>query len=271
MLRAMSFVNAHEIITAPGAAPHRTAFVLHGILGSRGNWRGFARALTRAHDTWRFVLVDLRGHGESHGAASPHTVAACAADLNRLARHLGYRPEAVIGHSFGGKVALAFARAHRAGLKAAWSLDSPPGAHTIDGEVRHVIETARALSTPVADRKAVVAHFEAAGLSTGIGRWMTTNLQRTAAGFVWRFDLDVIDALLSDYAGLDLFPYLEAPPPGLALHLVLAGRSNRWQGDTGRRVAALDRVRVHTLPDAGHWVHIDDPEGLRRLLSESLG
>lgn len=264
-------INAHEIVTAPDATPHRTAFVLHGILGSRGNWRGFGRGLVAAHPEWRVVLVDLRGHGESHGAKPPHTVAACAADLNRLARHIGHRPEAIIGHSFGGKVALTYAREHGARLKAAWSLDSPPGIQAIDGEVGHVIETARALPTPAADRKAVVAHFTAAGLSEGIGRWMTTNLRRTADGFVWRFDLDVIDALLADYAGLDLFPFLENPPPGLALHLVLAGRSNRWKGEAGRRVRGLERVAVHGLPDAGHWVHIDDPEGLRALLGATLG
>lgn len=268
----MTFVLAHDILTAPDAHPHRTAFVLHGILGSRGNWRGFARSLVAAHPQWRLVLVDLRGHGESHGAEAPHTVDACAADLARLARRLGHRPQAIVGHSFGGKVALCYARSHGAGLRAAWSLDSPPGAHRIDGdhEVRRVIEAARALPMPVSRRDAVVAHFEAAGFSPMIGRWMTTNLHRVDGGFRWRFDLDVVDALLADYAALDLFPFLEAPPPGMALHLVQAGRSDRWKGEMGRRVAALSAVAVHRMPDAGHWVHIDDPDGLRALLEQTL-
>lgn len=268
----MSFVCAHEIVTAPEARPHRTAFVLHGILGSRGNWRGFARGLAAAFPAWRFVLVDLRGHGDSHGADPPHTVAACAADLDRLARHVGHRPEAIVGHSFGGKVALVFARDFGARLKAAWSLDSPPGAHPIDGdhEVRRVIETARALPMPLSDRKAVVGHFERAGFATGIGRWMTTNLARGEGGFRWRFDLDVVDPLLADYAGLDLFGFLQRPPPSMAVHLVLAGRSDRWKGEMGRRVARLDAATVHRLPDAGHWVHIDDPEGLRAAMAATF-
>lgn len=269
----MSFTPAHEVVTAPDARPHRTAFVLHGILGSRGNWRGFARALAAAHPDWRFVLVDLRGHGESHGAPPPHTVTACAADLDRLARRIGHRPEAIVGHSFGGKVALAFAAHHGARLRAVWSLDSLPGAEAIgEGhEVRRVIATARALPTPVSDRKAVVAHFERAGFASGIGRWMTTNLRRAAAGFEWAFDLDVVEALLADYAALDLWPFLESPPPSMALHLVLAGRGGRWTAATGARAEALPDVTVHRLPDAGHWVHIDDPDGLRALLSASLG
>jgi pimeloyl-ACP methyl ester carboxylesterase len=30
------------------------------------------------------------------------------------------------------------------------------------------------------------------------------------------------------------------------------------------------RVRVHTLPNSGHWVHVDNPEGLRQILLDHL-
>lgn len=29
-------------------------------------------------------------------------------------------------------------------------------------------------------------------------------------------------------------------------------------------------VRLHTLEQAGHWVHVDDPHGLVRLISPSF-
>ena len=34
---------------------------------------------------------------------------------------------------------------------------------------------------------------------------------------------------------------------------------------------ACMRLQVHLLPDAGHWVHTDNPEGLLRILAPSLG
>lgn len=268
---------AHDVVTAPGAAPTRTAFFLHGILGSRGNWRGFARKLVAAHPDWRLVLVDLRGHGESHGASPPHTVAACAGDLDRLADRLadrlGARPAAVVGHSFGGKVALVYARDHGAGLRAVWSLDSPPGAGATDegvGEVERVIAAIRAVPMPVADRQVVVRHFERRGFGAGVAGWMTTNLRRTPEGFRWSFDLDVVEALLADYRQVDLHPFLDAPPVSLAAHLLVAGRSDRWPPAELARLEAHRDIRVHRLPAAGHWVHIDDPDGLRDALAETF-
>lgn len=269
----MGFVCAYEAVEAPGASPTRSAFLLHGILGSRGNWRGFARAMVREHPEWRLVLVDLRGHGESHGAAGPHTVAACAADLDRLAVELGERPAAVVGHSFGGKVALAYARDFGRGLEAAWSLDSPPGksdAGAAGGEVAGVIEAIRKAPMPVESRQVIVRHFEAAGFGKGIAGWMTTNLRRGEAGFEWVFDLAVVDALLADYRAVDLWPFLEAPPLSLAAHVLVATRGDRWSAGELARLDGLADVGVHRL-DAGHWVHVDDPSGVRAALAETFG
>ncbi len=61
----------------------------------------------------------------------------------------------------------------------------------------------------------------------------------------------------------------EAPPAGVAVHLVRAGRSAAWGGAVAARLAALApeaAARVHTLPDAGHWLHVDQPEALIRML-----
>jgi pimeloyl-ACP methyl ester carboxylesterase len=63
--------------------------------------------------SWQVVLVDLRCHGESaaHGSLSPlpNTVESAAADILDLLRELRLFPEALIGHSFGGKVVMSMA------------------------------------------------------------------------------------------------------------------------------------------------------------------
>src|SRR6185437_9643959 len=92
--------------------------------------RSFAKKLVDAKPgELRAVIVDLRNHGESHGAdlAPPHTVEACADDVTELIAELtdaSVRPPSavearsgrsrvtVVGHSYGGKVALQLARAH---------------------------------------------------------------------------------------------------------------------------------------------------------------
>ena len=63
------FVPHHALVTAEGGgAPSRWMLVLHGILGSGGNFRTIARRLVAARPEYGFALVDLRHHGQSPGA-----------------------------------------------------------------------------------------------------------------------------------------------------------------------------------------------------------
>lgn len=257
-----AFLPAHRV-EGDAAAPH-VAFVLHGIFGSLRNWRGMAQHMVRRHPDWRLVLVDLRNHGDSVGAPPPHTLAACAQDLAHLAAHLGVTPEMVIGHSFGGKVALAYARDH--GVARTWVLDAVPGISApVTGEVEGVLRMLRSVPMPVARRDDVAVALRAAGFGDAIAQWMTTNLRPEGEGYVWRFDLDGIEEMLADYGRVDFVPWLRET--GAAVDLVRAERSDRWTPETLRELDGLGpHVRVHLLRDAGHWVHVDNPSGLLDLL-----
>lgn len=258
--------NAYELVEANAGATSACAFFLHGILGSRRNWLSFARRVVSQHPQWRLVLVDLRNHGESHGAPGPHTLAACAQDLGELAAALGEEPRVVVGHSFGGKVALVYARDVAAELDDLWVLDSSPGTYLPrgTGSVEQVIRTISSLSLPIAGRRELVQALQDQGLSLSLAQWMTTNLRPAPGGFVWRFDLDAVREMLIDYAATDLWPWVENPPPGYRTHFVQGGRSDRWTDDDRERLARGQRagLDLHVLPNAGHWVHTDDPDAL---------
>lgn len=266
----MPFLPAHDVLGDPEGP---LAVFAHGILGSRRNWRGFARSLLQDLPGWRVALVDHRHHGESHGAPAPHTVEACAEDLEALGDHLG-PPRVVVGHSFGGKVALALAARRPAGLEQVWSLDAipsivPPAARDDSGPVG-VIAVLRDVVLPLPSRNAVMDRLTELGLPPGIVQWMSTNLRRSDDGFVWTFDLDGAEALIADYFERDLWTPVEASDASAPdVEVVRAGRSDRWTPDVLDRFAALPPGavgRLHTLPDAGHWVHVDDPQGLKALL-----
>jgi pimeloyl-ACP methyl ester carboxylesterase len=256
---------AHDVVGPPEG---RTAVILHGILGSKNNWRSFAHRLADASPGWRVVCCDVRNHGESHGQAAPHTIEACADDVSATVASI----DVVIGHSFSGKVALELARRHS--VRVAVSLDCPPGPRTFAGtDIERVLEAVGTVTMPVESRRDLVEALRARGLPDALAQWMTTNLRYVdGAGFTWRFYLPAIPAMLASFGALDLWPVVEEPA-GVKVVLVRGGRSDRFTvGDLARFASAVARgaVTAHVLPSAGHWLHTDDPEGLLTLMAPLL-
>ncbi len=272
------FTLHHALVTATsGAAPDRWMLVLHGILGSGANWRTFARRFTEAHPTWGFILVDLRAHGQSQDPPAPHTVATAAEDLVRLGDQLGLNIRGVMGHSFGGKVALAYLARRPGVMERAFVFDSDPSARPEgqrDQSSRRVLDVLEALPQPLPSREAFYAHAQQHGLSRAITDWLAMNVRRDGDVFRLRLDLPVLSALLDDYFSVDLWPVLEDPRSAEQLRVVLGGRSTSVPADARARLDALTArapwLSVRVLEQAGHWVHVDDPEGLFTAVTELL-
>jgi len=81
--------------------------LLHGYPLDSHLWDDVAPLL---EDTFGLILPDLRGFGESTTVDSPYTMDDYASDIAGLLDQLGIQKAAIVGHSMGGYVALAFAR-----------------------------------------------------------------------------------------------------------------------------------------------------------------
>ena len=254
--------------------PARWALFLHGILGSGSNWRTFARRFVDAHPGYGALLVDLRLHGGSLEVAGPHTIQAAAQDLVELAATLSVPVEAIVGHSFGGKVALAYVDRCHGALDRAFILDSTPGTRIDQRGSESTVRVLALLGSigPTPTRKAFVEQVVAAGQSLGLAQWLAMNLEQRGDAFVVKLDLQAVGELLEDYFRRDLWELLERPPGRVHFDMVLGGQSSVFDAADRQRLtraaqAHPARVRVHTLPTAGHWLHVDDPQGLTALLT----
>ncbi len=274
---SLSFVELSAPRPPGSESTGAEVWILHGILGSGRNWRAFGRRLARALPSWSVVTVDLRGHGDSPSGTPPHTVRACAADLIELARVRGQEPRAVIGHSFGGKVALALLAEAMPLLQRVWALDTPSGPQGILGtptewaqhDVGRVLLALQRHRGPFPSLTAASSALGSSGLSSALTAWMTTNLEPDGDVVRWRFDLDVILELISDYARVDAWPWI-ASGQGRA-RLLRAEHGDRWQGADLEGFEALEaRHQAVTLAGSGHWVHVDAPERLLHVLVDDL-
>jgi 3-oxoadipate enol-lactonase len=83
--------------------------LVHGLGGSTAIWRKVADGLAERH---RVVAYDLRGLGLSGASEPARSLRMLTGDLRRLLDHLALERVALLGHSLGGAVALAFTAEH---------------------------------------------------------------------------------------------------------------------------------------------------------------
>src|SRR5688572_27076113 len=267
----MTMLSHDEIRSAQTATD--MLYVLHGIYGAGRNWSSVIRRFVRSCPDWNARLLDLRQHGTSQGFSGPHTIAAAAKDIFDLSRHLGESPSAILGHSFGGKVALMYAREHPQGLKQVWVIDSTPEARTPDGSAWQMLELIRSTPREFSSRDELVGLLTRSGIETPTAQWMATNLENRDGAYRWRFDFDSIEELLRSFFDEDLWDVLESPPEGCEIHLVKAEKSSVLSPAAVARVAELTkkhgRVHLHRIA-GGHWVNAENPEGLLSLITTFL-
>lgn len=262
----MAFELAVEAVA--GTGPVRTrVIVLHGIFGRGRNWRSLCRRVTRARPDIEFLLADLRMHGDSRAAPPPHTLATAAADVSRLAEKSA--TEVILGHSFGGKVALALlSDAPPPSVRQAWIIDASPGRRQAGSrQVDEVMAALDALPETFPDRAAVLAALAERNLPPAIAGWLAQGFIRAADGTFHGFDRAALRALLADHDAADLWSVVKAPP--CEVRFVLGGRSDTVGPADRARLEGLG-VTVDVIAGAGHWVHVDAPDEMVTLLSEAL-
>lgn len=263
----------HTLITAPEATPQHWLLVLHGIYGSGRNWATLVRRVIQERPEWGAILADLRLHGGSAGFDPPHTLAAAAADVDALVASLGKPVHAVLGHSFGGKVALEYLREHGAGVRQVWVIDSTLAVTEPSGSAWRLIEAVRSLPEPLPSREALVEGLAPHGYAAPLANWLGMNLERDGSEFRWKLDWDGVEEMLRDYFRTDVWDVVEDPPSGTEVHIVRASESRSLADEDVQRIeSAAARgatTYLHEL-EGGHWINVDNPDAVVSLMVDAL-
>lgn len=254
----------------------RQLLMLHGIYGRGRNWLAVARQLAERRPGWGIWLADLRHHGDAHRGPEGGTLDALAADIETWGHAQRVTPDAVLGHSFGGKVALAYAARQGRRPLQTWVIDSTPEARAPSGSAWDMLGIVRRLPQVFRSRQEAIAGIEAGGFSTEVAQWMSTNLVHDAEAFRWTLDFDVMEQLLHEFFRTPLWDVLDPGAPGHDIHVLKASASSVISDEAVARMEALQarhgegaRVHLHHR-DGGHWIHAESPGVVVDLLDQWL-
>lgn len=265
-----------------------TGVWLHGLLGSNSNWVNGARQVVQSCRDWKFLLPQLRNHGlDRSGAAAspPHTITECVGDLIDLlqVQANGTRPDMVIGHSFGGKVALEYLRTTSHNPDSVWLLDTMPGrvdasafgaGGLAGGSMLSMLRALKELPQPLPSKEPVAAILTAQGAGAEVSRWIMGMVVRSVNEQEYRFNFDVqtVEELLVDYLNTDSWDVMSSS--ACTVNLVIASNSHRWEPGLLRQLesvatTATGRLDIHKLQKACHWMH-NEPEAVCNLIASKL-
>jgi pimeloyl-ACP methyl ester carboxylesterase len=240
-------------------------FVAHGLLGAARNWGALAKRMAKRRPV---VAVDLRNHGDSPWSAVMDYPAMADDLAETIAAETGGRAD-VLGHSMGGKAAMALALTAPERVGRLIVADIAPVAY---GHSHDAILAAMASLdlTRVARRSDADAALAGAIPDPAMRAFMLTNLDVTAQGARWRPNIERLAMAMPDILRWpDAWPKVPFESPTL---FVRGGRSDYVTEASRPAIMRLfPAARFEMIPDAGHWLHADRPEAFVATVERFLG
>lgn len=229
--------------------------LLHGLFGSARNWGQHQKTLGAGGR--QVIALDLRNHGESpHGPVASY--AAMADDVAETLESLGYGSCRLLGHSMGGKVAMALALTRPQVVDRLVVADIAPRRYE-HGNAELAAALRDLAVTPGMTRAEASAALAPRIPDAMIRSFLMLNLRLgTTQPNGWRIGLAEIAE------GMQVIEGWETPAgryDGPAL-FITGGRSAYVPEAARPEIRALfPAAHFASLPDAGHWLHVDDPAG----------
>jgi esterase len=250
------------ILNAIQAGDGPPVVLLHGLFGSARNFGSIQRALA---SRFHVIALDMRNHGDSpHGLDMRYPTQ--AGDVQQTLRALGIEQAAVVGHSMGGKAAMAMALQWPADVGRLLVSDIAP---VVYGHGNSAIAQAMAAIPLTASltRQQADAALQDAVPRSDIRAFLLQNL-RFGANPHWRIGLDEIAGAIEDLEGWAA----DLPGSYLGPALFVTGARSDYVLPEHRPTirARFPTARFVAIKDAGHWVHADNPAGFLSVLEAFL-
>jgi pimeloyl-ACP methyl ester carboxylesterase len=245
----------------PGDGTSTPLLIAHGLFGSARNWGVIAKRLADARPV---AAVDMRNHGQSPWTDT-HSYEDLAGDLAEVIDALGGRVD-VLGHSMGGKAAMALALTAPDRVRKLVVADIAPVAY--GHSQRHLLHAMAQMDLAgLATRGEADARLAEAVETPGVRAFLLQSLDLKADPPRWRLNLATLDAEMERILG---WPDIEGRFEGPALFLS-GGASDYVRPEHRAPIRALfPAARFAKIPGAGHWLHAEKPREFEATVAAFL-
>ena len=244
----------------------KTIVVIHGLFGSSDNWMTIGRKLSATNHVF---MVDQRNHGRSPHC-NTHSYETMKEDLARFFKEHQIDKASLIGHSMGGKVAMAFAADYPELVEKMVVVDIAPKNYLLAGENkqhRHIIKTLKNLSNNFDNYKSrgEIINFLSEQLNDpDIVMFLLKNIYHSKdnSQFACRLNLEVLDKSLECIVG-DVNEYWFNSRLPVVNYPVLFIKGEKSPYITNSDIPSIYKIypkaQITTIPNAGHWLHSEQP------------
>lgn len=234
--------------------------ILHGLFGMLDNWQTIANNLEQDFTVY---LVDQRNHGRSPHS-EVHTYPAMANDLYDFFIQTGITSANILGHSMGGKTAMQFALTHPNEVKKLIVVDI--GIKRYSGGHDEIFEALLSVDlTQVHYRSDAEKILVERIPDFGVRQFLLKSLQRNHDGtYQWKFNLHTLKEnyesnILTEISAMHVFT-------GETLFVKGGNSDYLSQSDFADIQLLFPIAKLIEVPNAGHWVHADQPQKLVELI-----
>ena len=235
--------------------------VVHGLLGLSDNWDYFGKHF--AELGYHVIIPDMRNHGQSPKMET-FNYSVMASDVMKVLKDENVTRCSVIGHSMGGKIAMMLAFRHPDMVERLEILDISP--RQFDYPLQHV-DFIDAMShvdlKKVTRRSDVEDELSKRNYEKRIVLFLLKNLSYSREkGFRWKPYLKAINRNIEEI-GKGFDPSLHYSGKTL---IIKGGKSDYIieEKDKPYFECHFSDYKIVTLPDSGHWIHVDDPVGFMK-------
>lgn len=247
--------------------------IVHGLYGSSDNWLSIAGKL----DGYKCYLIDQRNHGQSPKTHS-HTYSDLVEDLKQFIQQHNIQKPLLIGHSMGGKTVMQFTLQYPELVNKMVVVDIAPKDYNgfknfgkVTTDHREIIDTLLDVDiSGFATRKAINEHFEGLFSDARVRMFLLKNLKRDKElGFIWRVNLSTLSTHLDDIMGG--IP-IELGSNDKVETLFIRGADSPYidEDDLFQIRNFFPLANLVSIPNAGHWLHVDQPDLLIGTLNYFL-